>query len=77
MVFPMVSRLLPSLDGCVEMEAVKRRTSFQRRPSCLSRVWEYVERVSRGMLRRGAVGGWAGGDKVCYDARVIRVILAV
>jgi hypothetical protein len=49
MVLPIVTRLEPSLDGCVLIEAVMRRSSFHRRPSCRRRVCEYVERVSSGM----------------------------
>lgn len=51
-VLPIVTRLLPSLAGCVEIEATMRRSSFHRRPSCLSSVCEYVETVSSGILTR-------------------------
>lgn len=46
----MVTRLLPSEDGCVDMEAESLRNSFHRRPSWRSSVDAYVELVSRGIV---------------------------
>lgn len=48
-VLPITTRLLPSLAGCVEMDAENLRSSFQRRPSCRRRVEEYVDDVSKGI----------------------------
>lgn len=47
----MVSKLLPSLAGWVEIEAVILRSSFHRRPSWRRRVCEYVEMVSMGIVK--------------------------
>jgi hypothetical protein len=49
MVLPMVRRLLPSLEGCVEIDADSFRSSFHLRPSVLSNVWAYVDSVSSGI----------------------------
>lgn len=55
-VLPIVTRLLPSAEGWVEMLAESLRSSFHLRPSWRRRVVLYVEVVSRGIvLEEGAV----------------------
>ena len=53
LVLPIVTRLLPSVEGWVDMLADSLRSSFHRRPSVRRCVVLYVESVSRGILTIG------------------------